>query len=130
MVERTRDLQDARHQISTLFDSTPLGICIATVEGKILGVNRAMQRMTGYSEDELLQADVRVLYAYPEQRAQLLEQLSAEGFVSNFGIQFRRRDDSQYFASLSLSQLEMAGQAAVLGTLLRTSPIRWRPDKP
>ena len=113
--ERTRDLQDARHQIRTLFDSTPLGICIATVEGKILGVNRAIQRMTGYSEDELLQADVRVLYAYPEQRAQLLEQLSAEGFVSSFGIRFRRRDDSQYFASLSLSQLEMAGQAAVLG---------------
>ena len=115
MVERTRDLQDARHQISTLFDSTPLGICIATVEGKILGVNRAIQRMTGYSEDELLQSDVRVLYAYPEQRAQLLEQLSAEGFVSNFGIRFRRRDDSQYYASLSLSQLELAGQAAVLG---------------
>ena len=114
-IERTRDLQDARHQIRTLFDSTPLGICIATVEGKILGVNRAIQRMTGYSEDELLQSDVRVLYAYPEQRAQLLEQLSAEGFVSNFGIRFRRRDDSQYFASLSLSQLELAGQAAVLG---------------
>ena len=113
--ERTRDLQDARHQIRTLFDTTPLGICIATVEGKILGVNRAIQRMTGYSEDEFLQADVRVLYAYPEQRAQLLEQLSAEGFVSSFGIRFRRRDDSQYFASLSLSQLELAGQAAVLG---------------
>ena len=103
------------HQINTLFDSSPLGICVATVEGKILGVNRAMQRMTGYSEDELLQSDVRVLYAYPEQRVQLLEQLSAEGFVSNFGIQFRRRDDSHYFASLSLSQLEMAGQAVVLG---------------
>ena len=113
--ERTRELQDARHQIRTLFDTTPLGICIATVEGKILGVNRAIQRMTGYSEDEFLQADVRVLYAYPEQRAQLLEQLSAEGFVSSFGIRFRRRDDSHYFASLSLSQLELAGQAAVLG---------------
>ena len=51
VVERTRELQDARHQISTLFDSTPLGICAATVEGKILAVNRALQRMTGYSED-------------------------------------------------------------------------------
>ena len=54
--ERTRDLQDARTQIKTLFDNSPLGICVATFEGKILGVNPAMQRMTGYSEDELLQA--------------------------------------------------------------------------
>ena len=40
--ERTRDLQDARTQIKTLFDNSPLGICIATPEGKILGVNPAM----------------------------------------------------------------------------------------
>ena len=71
--------------------------------------------MTGYTEDELLQADVRVLYAYPEQRVQLLQQLRSEGSLNNFGIQFRRRDDSHYYASLSLSQLEMAGQAVVLG---------------
>jgi PAS domain S-box-containing protein len=115
VVERTRELQDARTQINTLFDTSPLGICAATLEGKIMGVNRAIQRMTGYSEDELLQSNVTVLYAYPEQRAQLLEQLKAEGFVSNFGIQFRRRNDSHYFASLSLSQLEMAGQTVVLG---------------
>ena len=68
--ERTRDLQDARTQIKTLFDNSPLGICIATPEGKILGANPAMATMTGYSEDELLQSDVRMLYLSPDQRAQ------------------------------------------------------------
>ena len=115
VVERTHELQDARTQIKTIFDNSPLGICAATVEGQILGVNRALQHMTGYSEDELLQADVTVLYAYPEQRVQLLQQLRSAGSLNNFGIQFRRRDDSHYYASLSLSQLEMAGQAVVLG---------------
>lgn len=117
VVERTHELQDARTQISSLFDSSPLGVCIARYDGKILGVNRALQHMTGYSEDELLHSDVRMLYAYPDQRAQLLEQLSAEGFLSNFGIQLRRRDDSHYFASLSLSQLQIAGQKVVLGII-------------
>ena len=56
-----------------------------------------------------------LLYANPDQRAQLLEQLSAEGFLSNFGIQLRRRDGSLYYASLSLSRLEMAGQEVLLG---------------
>ena len=88
VVERTHELQDARTQINTLFDNSPLGICVAALEGKILGVNRAMQRITGYSEDELLQSDVSALYANPEQRIQLLEQLSGEGFLSNYGIQF------------------------------------------
>ena len=54
VVERTHELQDARTQINTLFDSSPLGICLATLEGKILGVNRALLRISGYSEAELL----------------------------------------------------------------------------
>ena len=115
--ERTRDLQDARTQIKTLFDSSPLGIAVATFEGKILGVNPAMQRMTGYSEDELLASNVRALYAYPEQRARVLEKLGATGFLSDYGIQMRRRDGSVYYASLNLSRLEMAGQEVLLGTL-------------
>ena len=115
VVERTKQLQDARTQIGTLFNTSPLGIAMATLEGKVLGVNQAMQRITGYSEDELLRSDIRALYAYPDQRVQLLEQLSAEGFLSNYGIQFRRRDGSRYFASLSLSQLEIDGQTVVLG---------------
>ena len=65
VVERTHELQDARTQISTLFNSLPLAICLATLEGKILGVNQAMQRISGYSEDELLQANVICLYANP-----------------------------------------------------------------
>ena len=115
--ERTRDLQDARTQIKTLFDSSPLGIAVATFEGKILGVNPAMQRMTGYSEDELLASNVRALYAYPGQRARVLEKLGATGFLSDYGIQMRRRDGSVYYASLNLSRLEMAGQEVLLGTL-------------
>ena len=115
VVERTRELQDARHQISTLFDNSPLGICIANLNGDILGVNQAMQRITGYSEDELLQSNVRTLYDNPTQRLEVLDQLSTVDVLSNFGIQLRRRDGSSFYASLSLSRLEMMGQAVRLG---------------
>jgi len=117
VVERTRELQDARTQISTLFDSSPLGITVATMEGRILGANRAMQRITGYSEDDLLQSNVEMFYVHPEQRAIVLEQLRTKGFVSDYGIQLRRHDGTLYFASLNLSQLELAGQEVLLGTV-------------
>ena len=113
--ERTRDLQDARTQIKTLFDNSPLGICIATPEGRILGANPAMATMTGYSEDELLQSDVRALYLSPDQRAQTVRQLGPEGFLSNYGLQLRRRDGSLYFVNLNMSRLELAGQPVLLG---------------
>ncbi len=115
VVERTRELHDAQAQISTLFDNSPLGICLATVEGEILGTNRAMQRISGYSEDELLQQNASVLYANPEQRAQLLDHVIKVGNLSNYGIQLQRRDGSHYFASVNMSRLEMAGQDVILG---------------
>jgi PAS domain S-box-containing protein len=115
VVERTHELQDARHQISTLFDNSPLGITLTNLEGKILGTNRAMRRITGYPEDELMQSDASVLYADPAQRAQVLDQVRMAGTLSDFGMQLRRRDGSFYYASVSLSRLEMAGQEVLLG---------------
>lgn len=117
VVERTRELQDARTQIGILFNSSPMGIALSTVEGNILEVNRAMQRITGYSEDELLHTNVKQLYADPEQRARVVEQLAASGNLQNHGIQLRRRDGSLYYASLNLSRLDMSGQEVLLAII-------------
>jgi len=98
-----------------LFDNSPLAICVNTTEGKILGVNRALSAMTGYSEDELLHSDVRMLYMSPDQRAQALQQIGPEGSLSNYGMQLRRRDGSLYYVNLNISRLELAGQQVLLG---------------
>jgi PAS domain S-box-containing protein len=115
--ERTRELQDARTQIATLFDSSPLGIAMATFDGTILGVNQAMQRISGYSEDELLHINLEQLYADPEQQFQVLEHLGKFGSLQDYGIKLGRRDGSFYYASLNLSKLEMAGQEVLLGVI-------------
>ena len=59
----------------------------------------------------------------------MLEKLGAEGFLSDYGVQMRRRDGSLYYASLNMSRLEMAGQEVLLGTLTM-SLTRWKPDRP
>lgn len=115
VVERTCELRDARHQISTLFDNSPLGISLTKPDGNILGVNQAMQQITGYSQEELLQTNVNALYTTPGDRVQILEQLNADGVVRNFSVQAQRRDGSHYHASLNLSWLELAGQKVLLG---------------
>ena len=115
VVERTRELYDTQTQIGALFDNSPLGICLATVEGEILGSNRAMQRISGYSEDELLQSNASILYANPEQRSEMLDHLGAAGALSDFGIEMRRCDGSRYFASVNMSRMEMTGQELILG---------------
>ena len=112
--ERTHELQDARTQISTLFDSSPLGICLTNPAGQILAVNRSMLRIFGYDEEELLQTNVRTLYKDPEHRIQILAQIGDVGVLSDYGILLQRRDGSPFFGNLNLNRLEMDGDALLL----------------
>ena len=54
VVERTASLAYTKDQLSTLFNTSPLGISLTTLEGKILAVNPVLQQLTGYTEEELL----------------------------------------------------------------------------
>ncbi len=112
--QRTMELLDAQTQIATLFDNSPLGIGMATIEGTIVGVNRALQHITGYSEEELLNLNVEALFAHPKQRDQVLEQFKASGNLHNYGIENRKRDGSIYFASLNLSNIKITGRELLL----------------
>ncbi len=115
--ERTRELQDARTQISTLFDSSPLGIYLMNPAGRILTANRSMLRIFGYDEDELLQTNARALYKDPKQDIQEMVQTGDVGVQSDRGILLQRQDGSLFFGNLNLNRLEVDGEALMLGVV-------------
>ena len=47
------ELADSERRFRRTFDQAPVGAAIATLDGHFQRVNAALQRMTGYSEDEL-----------------------------------------------------------------------------
>jgi PAS domain S-box-containing protein len=101
-------------QMSALFDNVPIGIGMATIEGQILAANEALLEMTGYPEDEFVGRDVIEIYAEPELRTNLLKRLSDSKVIKDFGVKIKRKDDSQFFASLNVSQLHLDGQEVLL----------------
>jgi PAS domain S-box-containing protein len=110
-------LGDAQAQIRTLFESTPLGIGLTTLEGDILAANQAMLRTTGYSETEMMQLNVSELYQDPEQRAVVLERLQASDAVRNFGVKLLRKDGTPYNASLNVSRLTRSDRDVLLAVI-------------
>jgi PAS domain S-box-containing protein len=114
---RTEALSSAEEQIRTLFESAQVGIALTTLEGEILSVNKALLRITGYTETELLQQNIVGLYVDPEQRAQLQEQLDESGTVHNFGIRAFRKDGSFFYASLNASKLSQSEQDIYLAMI-------------
>jgi PAS domain S-box-containing protein len=114
---RTQELAFAQAQIGTLFESSPLAIGTASLDGKILSGNAAMARMFGYSEDELIGANVTDFFQQAGQRKEIIKRLRSEKIVQTQGKQLKRKDGSLFYANISESILERENQEVILGVV-------------
>ena len=94
---------------SDIFNSSPIGIVVETLEGQLLFVNPAFCSMLGFTEDELRSKHC-VDFSPPEDAEKdwaLFQQLRA-GSIDHYQLEKRyfRRDGSVVWGSLSLSLLK------------------------
>ncbi|MGC3971386.1 MAG: PAS domain S-box protein [Pirellulales bacterium] len=58
------ELRESRRLFGSAFDAAPVGMSIATIDGRFVQVNQALCRMLGYTEDELRGVNYReITYA-------------------------------------------------------------------
>jgi len=123
--ERTQALGFAEEQIRSLFESSPLGICLVTLDGDVQVVNQAFLRMTGYTEAEMRHFNVTSLYDDPKQRDVLLQQLQAGRSVRNFIVKGKRKNGTTMYVSLNMSKLTQSDQDAILAVVEDVSEQVW-----
>ncbi len=94
-------LRASEERFRVTFEEAPVGMVICVGDGVIVKANRAMCRMSGYSEEELVGRHVRDL-AHPEDRelsGPLVEKLLG-GEIPSFSVEKRyiRKDGQPFFA--------------------------------
>ena len=82
-------LRKSEEKHRTLFDTSPNGIVIATLEGKILDANQAYQDMLGYTLEEL--KDMTYQQFTPE-KWHKKEQKAVESFLSGKGYTYFEKE--------------------------------------
>src|SRR6266480_6183538 len=102
---RTPDIELFRD----VFNASPIGIAVETLEGQLLFVNPAFCSMLGFSEEELCKRHC-VEFSPPEDAEKdwaLFQQLRA-GLIDHYQMEKRyfRRDGSTVWGRLSLSLLK------------------------
>ncbi len=88
----------------SLSNNVPVGIFRSdpTGEGTLLALNPMMATMFGYdSQDDLLQENPEVLYINTESRLSFLSKLNTGGVIENYETLMRKKDGSQFWASIS-----------------------------
>lgn len=66
VMERTRELQDSEHQISAILDASSDAMVTIDASGKIITFSRSAVRLFGYSADEAVGQNVRILMPLAE----------------------------------------------------------------
>jgi PAS domain S-box-containing protein len=99
-------VRESEERYRTLQVNIPVGVFRSTPEGKMISVNPAMVRMFGCdSEEELLALPAVDLYRVPQQREELLNLLVEKGEATHFEVQMKRKDRSNFWASLNIKAL-------------------------
>jgi PAS domain S-box-containing protein len=95
-------LRASEQRYRTLVDQINVGVFQTRPDGQFVLANRAFATAAGCeSVEEFMLRSVREYYANPSDRDALLEELQCEGSVRNREILSRRRDGSDYPASVS-----------------------------
>jgi PAS domain S-box-containing protein len=109
IVERKKtheNLQKSEERFRTLQENVPVGVYRTSSDGELLSANPAVLKMLGFDAGEDMSSfQVSDFYKNPEIRSEILGHLKAEGEVTDFEAEFRRKDGSLFWGSLSAKRV-------------------------
>jgi PAS domain S-box-containing protein len=111
-------LRRSEERFSKAFHSSPAALSITMLDnGRLLEVNDAFLRMTGFTRDEVIGRSTRELGLWDRQhRLMLAKALREHRAMAEFEIKFRKKSGEVREALLSVELIQLAsGEASVLG---------------
>jgi len=97
-----------------LFENAPLGIGMATLDGRNLATNEAMHQLLGYTQDEISKINLRDIYRNPVERDRIVRQLQTNGRVINEKVELNRKDGTSVPVHLTAAKFPWESGEALL----------------
>ena len=111
---------------SSVFHNSPLGIVISRPStGIIVNANESFLSLHGLSRQETIGHSSLELniWAYPEQRLEMLGLITQQGRVQNYRMTFRRKNGSLGVALVSAEMMDLNGETFLFATLADISQL-------
>lgn len=107
-------LQESELRYRTLFETLPVGVGLAALDGRIIDANSTMLQMMGYSLEEIKQSNARDLYHNHDDRTQLLKQLQQDGLVRDFETELKHKNGSTYSTNLNVTAIKIRNETVLV----------------
>jgi len=102
-------MRESGESFRHIFEQSPLGICIQSLDGNIVAFNKAMEAITGYSFKELKKMNLADLSENKEDKEALLKVIKRNGRVVDYQVRLKRKDGTPFDALLSISRINLGG---------------------
>ncbi len=119
------ELRKSEEKYRSLMDQANDAFVVVDLEGKLLDVNRAAEKMFGYSKEELLQ--LHALDLHPEEERELVLktfQVLQENGISQAQAQVRRKDGSIILVAVSAALVKYEGGVMAIGIFHDISELK------
>ncbi len=104
-------LREAEERYRSLFENSPVGIGIATKDGRILDNNKAILKPGGYEQKDIgKEKRISDFYYDLSERTKVLEVTRKQGFLDHCEVRLKRKDGSPYDALMSLRPINLRGE--------------------
>ncbi|HEY9876801.1 MAG TPA: diguanylate cyclase, partial [Leptolyngbyaceae cyanobacterium] len=107
--------KEDKEQFQTIVEALPLSMVVSRVaDGTVLYANPEVELTFGIPAAQMVGHQAANFYANPDNQAQLLRQLTKDGFLKNYEVQVKKHDGSLVWVAVSLRYLTFEGEAALL----------------
>lgn len=114
------EMREAKEHFELLFNTIPDAVIITRLEdGRCREVNEGFTALSGYRRAEVLghtTLDLHI-WADPEDRRGMVQELKTTGFCENVELQFGRKDGSRFDAMMSSKKVTLEGVSHVLSVV-------------
>ncbi len=126
-VKSEHKIQKLEERFKQVFYTSPDAINLNRLsDGMYMDANRSFMELTGFTRDELTgKTSVELdIWANPEDRARLVEELRTKGEVKNFEAEFRMKDGRVLTGLMSASVIEVDDVPSILSITRDISEIK------
>jgi PAS domain S-box-containing protein len=110
-------LRESEERYRLLFEQSPIGIGILSLDGVVVDTNRAMQTVTGYCKVELEEINLTELCANSKQRKGLIEDLRRHATAIDLMVRLKHKDGTLYDASMTVTRIRIRNEDFLQTTL-------------
>ncbi len=113
------NLKTSEYRLRNILENVTAGIIVATKDGHFINANKAALAIYGFdSEEDLIKTPVIARYVNIEDRERLIKLLQEKDKVTGFETRLRRRDGTQFWASLGvINQISASGEKQLLSII-------------